>query len=143
VQKLTTPALDSSVSYSVTVTGAGNLRHDEFSIVFFDQGCPLRSENTTCASPLNLNCPYHGVVLCLQLPSETPGPKRAFDATEHGLLVDMPPVSLTHKHQLGTAASCHCNCGQSQNGRNDLQPFLQDIDKVVGRFRAETSDLHN
>jgi hypothetical protein len=132
---MTTPTLDGSLSIPVTVRATAGVRHDEFCIVFYDQGCALGSQDTLRAFPLNVNCPYHGVVLCLQLLDETIGERRAPSATEHGLLENMPPASFTHDHRLGTSVTCHCNCGQ--NERDDLQPFLQDIDKIVGNSGAE------
>jgi hypothetical protein len=135
---MTTPTLDGFLSIPVTVRATAGVRHDEFSIVFYNQGCALSSEDTTCAFPLNVKCPYHGVVLFSQLHDGTTGQKRALSATEHGLLENMPPASFTRDHRLGTSVSCRCNCGQ--NEREDLQPFSEDINKIVENFGAETSN---
>jgi hypothetical protein len=135
-QVIATSMVESLAPSSATINTTHYAQDDKFSAIFFDQGCPLPSQKFTYTTPLNVTCPYHAAILCLQLSSSTPEGVHSISHAEHKLLSNMPPAGFTYQCRVGTSASCRCTCGHVE--RHDIQTFSEEVSEIVRNSSENT-----
>jgi hypothetical protein len=135
-QIIATSMVESLAPSSATINTTDYAQNDKFSVIFFDQGCPVPSKKFAYTTSLNVTCPYHAAILCLQLPCSTPEGVHSISYAEHKLLSNMPPAGFTHQCRVGTSASCRCTCGQVE--RYDLQTFSEEVNEIARNSSQNT-----